>query len=831
MWKWGLGLLLGVALLGAGLLYGAWPAGLQLAGLGWGQAQRLVYRQGDCTLAEAKALRLEGLFPLALSAAELSLHTCPATGNASLPRLPAGHIKLPSVRYGDWPAFSLELQSTGERVQARLGYQQSQLALDWQPASGELNLHGRLTDLAPSKGEVTLEGQGLFDGRLRRLEVLASSPSLLLAGQQLALHAKGDFDGERWQLVAASDGPLQLARELNANWQLQAEGSPQALDWARLEGQLSTPLGPLLLEAKARDLTQAELQLSGQDLKAQALLTRDQLRLEAAELQRSGLTLSLSRPALIPLAAGGQVPLALVGRYQQMELAVAARLHWQGGSLGLDGKGQLQGTWQGQRLGGELPFMLDDQGLTLAPFQLALAGSYGKGQLSNKASQRFDFQAPALALELDWQYQKASFQGQLSLARAADGWVGGLNGASSPLLDKGGHLRLTSAFRLSPEPMLLAGSALALEQGLWQDRLLLPVKATLSQPLLLPELKGALAVQGQGLLWADGKVPPWQGELHLDGSQGQWRLAVPAWQGALAGKLAETKGHWHGDLKGELALGPGLSQALPLDLAGGRLALAGNWSWPEPRLDAKLHLEGAKGYWQASRFAGLDGDLALGWNGGLKVKGPLKLAELDIGTPVRDLEARIDYQDDRLALTGLAAKALGGTLSAPLLSWPSAEPQPVEVKGLALADLAALQAKPVVALGGQLDGTVPLQLEKDGISVVGARLHSSGPASIQVLAVDSVNNLKASNGGVKVALDALGNLAVDKLTADFDMAKDGEARLAVTLEGRNPGKDDLPVKLHYSHQENLRQLLRSLRIGDEVAQKVQSEMKKQGGKP
>jgi hypothetical protein len=52
------------------------------------------------------------------------------------------------------------------------------------------------------------------------------------------------------------------------------------------------------------------------------------------------------------------------------------------------------------------------------------------------------------------------------------------------------------------------------------------------------------------------------------------------------------------------------------------------------------------------------------------------------------------------------------------------------------------------------------------------------------------------------------------------MARDGWLDGRVTIEGVNPERDNLPVVFNYTHRENMLDLLRSLRIGDEVSRPV-----------
>ncbi|WP_417362109.1 intermembrane phospholipid transport protein YdbH family protein [Gallaecimonas pentaromativorans] len=828
--KWGAAVLVGLAVVVALALAWLWPRGLSLTGLGWGHAEQLVYRQQGCELVKARGLNISGIWPLQLSADALAVSPCPGGGSAGIPAFPKGRLSITKLSYQDLPAIGVELTSLGDSLEAKIHYQQSLLALHWQLPDGQFTFTGTLEDVPPTQGVVSLSGSGLFDGKLQQLSAKAQSDGLSVAGQRLALVAAAKLEGDAWQLDAQSRAPLAVA-SFTADWQLHGAG--------RLDGTLAltgsadvgSPLGPLHLAASSRDLQQASWQLGGQGITAQGTLSRQWLTVSSAKLAQAGGELSLTAPLQLALAGKGQAPISLAGQYQQLKLDSQGQLSWQPGQVNLAGSAGLAGRFEGQDIKAKVPFELSQAQLSLAPFTLAVSGDYGKGALVNSATQVLHFNQPALSLGLDWQYQGKTLNGTVTLAKDQTGLLGGIKADSSALLDKGGAAHLVGAYRLSPEPMLLAGSYIRFDEGLIQQNLLLPAELNLATNLLFKGgLNGQLAIKGQGLVRSDARVPAWQGQLTLAGQQGRWQLSIPRWQGQLGGDFQRQLQRWRGKVQGHLALGAGVSQALPVTFEGGELALDGNWQWPALKAAGKLTVRHASGLWGASAFQGGAADFNVDFDKALSANGSASLAGIDIGTPVTGLEGKASYQEGQWHFRDIQAALLGGSLSAKALDWPGSTPQPVALDDLNLASIAALQAKPVVALSGRVSGRIPMVLGPDGISIVGGELANTGPVAIEVLNVDSVQSLKASNTGVKVALDALGNLAVDTLNAGFDMNKDGQATLKVLIKGHNP-QQDLPVNLHYSHQENLRQLLRSLRIGDEVADKVKAQLKEQGDKP
>ncbi len=99
-------------------------------------------------------------------------------------------------------------------------------------------------------------------------------------------------------------------------------------------------------------------------------------------------------------------------------------------------------------------------------------------------------------------------------------------------------------------------------------------------------------------------------------------------------------------------------------------------------------------------------------------------------------------------------------------------------------------------------------------------MRNEGPLSLKVSPSAGVRAMGQSNRAAQLALDTLSNLAIHDFQASVDMKPDGWLNAAVTIKGQNPLQDNQPVVLNYTHQENVLELLRSLRIGDEISRRV-----------
>ncbi|HBP74543.1 MAG TPA: C4-dicarboxylate ABC transporter, partial [Alcanivorax sp.] len=95
--------------------------------------------------------------------------------------------------------------------------------------------------------------------------------------------------------------------------------------------------------------------------------------------------------------------------------------------------------------------------------------------------------------------------------------------------------------------------------------------------------------------------------------------------------------------------------------------------------------------------------------------------------------------------------------------------------------------------------------------------------SLALLPAAGTQAMAESNRAVSIALEALNPLRVERFSAQVDMADDGWLDAAVHIRGTNPQRNGLPVVFNYTHKENVLELLRSLRIGERITDRVMTE--------
>ncbi|TDF34602.1 hypothetical protein EYS14_22860 [Alteromonadaceae bacterium M269] len=202
--------------------------------------------------------------------------------------------------------------------------------------------------------------------------------------------------------------------------------------------------------------------------------------------------------------------------------------------------------------------------------------------------------------------------------------------------------------------------------------------------------------------------------------------------------------------------------------------------------------------------------------------------QVDPGVPINNLKAQlsgyISSEEIDLRLTDIHGDLLDGTLAMDSISLkPEATgSSSLTLDNIALSALAQLQSQPGIKLEGLISGRFPISYDSSGVHIVQGEFYNTTPGVIKVKDNPEVQNLKQSSEQAAQALDLLENLNFDKLTSQVDFAPTGDLTLAVSIEGRNPDADQA-INFNYTHEENLYQLLQSLRLGDKLTEKIQQQ--------
>lgn len=476
---------------------------------------------------------------------------------------------------------------------------------------------------------------------------------------------------------------------------------------------------------------------------------------------------------------------------------------------------------------------------------LAPTGAAGQASLGGRVGLRLPGRVEldmAISGSLDVTHPEAP---RLSLSAAVAGTVppGGSKLDGDLALAWGDGVLTVSALRLG------------LEQAVMQRLVALRPTLVLARPVVLhpegPRLGADLGLAAARINIVDGgKLEAPQVRVRLDGDAAgvDWAL-----QGTAGGDIGPLTGRGRLDrqgITGRLRLAdqalpryqPLLPPNAPVALQGGAASLDLSLSWASgstgPRLEGDATVSKAgiglthgsvEGIGAGAVFTFADGTWRISRDRPAAVSVERVTAALTAGAGRARIHGAWPYTArEPLRVEGLRLAILGGELSVDALSLPpSGRAITLALRGIRLEEVSALYGDRTVSLSGTVEGDLPLRLGRDGWTVVGGVLRNGSPVRIRLADAEALAAFKRANPGLADAADWLSDLEVGRLDATLDMAADGTLVLVATIEGRNAQRGDRPVRLNYRHEENVFQLLQSLRIGSDLGRGIEQRLSPQ----
>ncbi|WP_017219821.1 intermembrane phospholipid transport protein YdbH family protein [Moritella dasanensis] len=140
----------------------------------------------------------------------------------------------------------------------------------------------------------------------------------------------------------------------------------------------------------------------------------------------------------------------------------------------------------------------------------------------------------------------------------------------------------------------------------------------------------------------------------------------------------------------------------------------------------------------------------------------------------------------------------------------------IQVRNLSLPEAVELYQVPGVKVTGLLKADLPFVLQGSAVSITDGVIEGQGQGGIiQIKDNVTIDQLKLTQPQLRYALDLLENLHYERLYSAVDFKPSGETKLLISIKGRNPSVER-PIEFNYSHEENILQLFRSLRINDSM---------------
>lgn len=276
-------------------------------------------------------------------------------------------------------------------------------------------------------------------------------------------------------------------------------------------------------------------------------------------------------------------------------------------------------------------------------------------------------------------------------------------------------------------------------------------------------------------------------------------------------------------LSGWLALPVGLTfeaGKLQLSLMAANLLDAG-----QPIMLEAALAEGQLSY-RDMRAEHVAASFKLKWDKGrLHSIGPqaLAAARLDLGVPITDIRAALDWREGKPWLSGLTARAFDGQLAFVPMALTANPHGEVHLSDIELEQILLYANVSGLTGSGKLHGRLPFSFDPSFSISAGKAYSDNGWISYQ--AGEQLLATGESNLSLGLTLGLLSDLRYQRLEADISMAASGEAIIESRLRGQAPVMGKMhPVNFNYRHQENLLQLLASLRFAQELGDRLPARL-------
>ena len=160
---------------------------------------------------------------------------------------------------------------------------------------------------------------------------------------------------------------------------------------------------------------------------------------------------------------------------------------------------------------------------------------------------------------------------------------------------------------------------------------------------------------------------------------------------------------------------------------------------------------------------------------------------------------------------------------------------PIEVQGLELEQLFILYPTEGLAGTGILDGRLPLQISRQGVTIGQGQLSARAPGGQLQFHSERIRALGQSNPAMQLVTQSLEDFRFTTLSSQVDYNPQGKLNLAMRLEGQNPAiEQGRPIHFTINLEEDIPTLLASLQLTDKVSdiikQRVQQRMLERNAK-
>jgi len=279
---------------------------------------------------------------------------------------------------------------------------------------------------------------------------------------------------------------------------------------------------------------------------------------------------------------------------------------------------------------------------------------------------------------------------------------------------------------------------------------------------------------------------------------------------------------------------PNWSETYDLDSGQMDATLELSWrSFDEVMAELALTLTSGTGHYDSYQANGVDSELSFRatdvgdgetWR---LLDSSVQLGQVNVGVPVSDLDFEVAWSGDRAHVKDVSATLLGGQATATDFVYNLAAGTSsliLNLQNLDLAEVLALEGDDILGTG-RLNGSLPVIINNNQVSINGGTMAAAPPGGT-IRLTPSITG-PSGQPGLDFALLALKDFNYSELNTEINYAENGDLQLAVHLKGRNPAVEDgRPIHYNLNITENVPVLLESLRLQDQVTERIEAEAKK-----
>lgn len=257
------------------------------------------------------------------------------------------------------------------------------------------------------------------------------------------------------------------------------------------------------------------------------------------------------------------------------------------------------------------------------------------------------------------------------------------------------------------------------------------------------------------------------------------------------------------------------------------------WRW-QP--DLMLRIDDMSGvYQELTTWEDIDVQLAIRrpFYTDFRIDSQISALSINPGINITNVLARstatipADFSQALIVIEEVHTDVLGGRINVPLIRFDTRQEVNafgIEIEGLQVEQLAALEAGSGITATGQLDGVLPIILLPTGPQVPAGILYARAPGGIVQYRGSTADSLKQSDPSVGLAMQVLDDFRYDKLENNVTYQPNGELKLGLQFQGHNPTFfDGQATHFNLNLEYNLLDLLESLRISNDIVQKLENK--------